>query len=501
VARGRQRRRPYALLVSLGLVVITACGTTVSEPDRAAVNNGSAGGDSGLSVAPAIGAPTYQAGTPGTTGTTSADTHSAAPTLSSEAATKPATKAPAFVPPTTTTSPGTESGPIKIGYAYLDSGQSNSVLSGIGKGLATADVHAEMDAYVRSINANGGVLGRPLKMVYYRGSTSSNLLAMGAAVCAKETQDERVDVSLDSNYGDVVFPCMAKAGIPTVYTGLDGLTSSDYRRFPLVIEPNSISLDRLARIQVEQFVKMGYKPTGTTEKLGVLYYNSPSFTAGYNALKVAWAAQGVTVTDARSFTNFNTVGEIAALGASVQGTELRFRAEGINHVMCVETNAFLCGFFGLYADSQGYYPRYAYTSDQPLTNILANISARGLTNSVFVGWNPSQDMNSPSKMPTSTQRCLNFMTQHRFPTDTGNERDSASAICEAIDYVVAAIEAGGSATADGIIAGARKIAGSYQSRRTFDVGQPPDAVSTVRRGQYSATCHCFLYTSKPIKAP
>jgi hypothetical protein len=389
------------------------------------------------------------------------------------------------------------SGPIKLGLAYVDSGASNTVLSGIGKGLASADTHGEVAAYVAHINSLGGVLGRKLEMVFYRASPNDSLQSIGQGICATETQDHHVDISFDSNYGDVVFPCLNRARVPTIFPGIDGLTTASYKSFPLVTEPDSVAIDRLASIEVPQLVKMGYKPTGL-QKLGVLYFNGANFVAGFNALKAAWAARGVKIAASVALSNWNSVGEIAGLLTSVQSAELRFRAQGVTHVMCVETNAFICGFFGLVAASQGYFPRYAFTSDQPLTNILANVPAKGLKGSVFVGWNPPQDLSRLSSMPRGVRSCWAFMNKHGFPTSTGNERDGAASICEAVDYAVATLKAAGSTDPDAIVAAARSIGPSFETRRVLGVGTGQAGVAVVRRGSFQEGCSCFVYTSPPI---
>lgn len=497
MATRRQRRR-NRVVAAFGAVlttsVVAACGTTVPSSQAPA----SSAEQLGTVPQPVQSAPTA----PGTTAASESAPQVLLPTATHAHGGRTASTGTTTTPTGTTSLSTTPTGapptgPIKVGYGYVDSGSTNSVLSGIGKGLTSADLHGEIEAYVQHINAAGGVLGRQLELVFYRASTSESLQQIGQALCATETQDNHVDVSLDDNYGSLVFPCMAKAGIPTIYTGLDGLTEANYRAFPLVSEPDSISIDRLAAVEVPQLVKLGYQPTGRS-RLGVLYFNSPNFVTGFNALKSAWAKEGVKVASSASLANYNTVGQIAGLGAGVQAAELKFRAQGVTHVMCVETNAFLCGFFGLFAASQGYYPRYAYTSDQPLTNILANVPARALQNAVFVGWNPAQDLSVLSKMPASYRSCFAFMNKHGFSTATGNEKDGAASICESIDYLVAAIKAGGGASPAQIVAGERKLGGSYVSEHSLGIGDRQDGAAVVRRGRYSPSCKCFAYTGPPV---
>ncbi|HVT63996.1 MAG TPA: ABC transporter substrate-binding protein [Mycobacteriales bacterium] len=494
--RPRQLRRIACVVIGLGAVSgLAACGTTVPPSSWPAVSANGTGPSDGLS-GPTAASETGERTAGRAQTAVSTLTGSASPANPTAAGSGSARASGSAAPTRTSIA---RAAPIKIGYAYIDSGESNTVLSGIGKGLASADLHGEMEAYADYLNAHGGVLGHKLQMVFYRASSSSTLQSIGQAVCAKETQDDRVDISLDGNYGNVVFPCMTKARIPDIYVGIDALTLADYRSFPYVIEPDSIAIDRLASIEVPQLVKMGYRPSGLTQKLGILYYNDANTTAGFNALKSAWALQGVKVADSVSLNNWNSVGDLAGLETSVQAAELRFRADGVTHVMCVETNAFICGFFGLYAGSQGYYPRYAYTSLQPLTNILANVSAKSLKGSVFVGWNPPEDLSRLSSMPSGVRSCWSFMNKHSFPTGTGNERDGAAGVCEALDYVVASVTAAGSTDPDALAAAAERIGPSYRSRRVLGVGTGQAGVDVVRRGAYQTGCSCFAYTSPPIR--
>ena len=77
---------------------------------------------------------------------------------------------------------------------------------------------------------------------------------------------------------------------------------------------------------------------------------------------------------------------------------LKFRSAGVTHVLAVEENAWLTGFFGIYSANQDYYPRYGYTSQEPLGNVDSNVPHKELERALFIGWNPVQDVNDPAQL-------------------------------------------------------------------------------------------------------
>jgi len=483
-----------AVAVLLGSL-IAGCGSTV--PLGTAANN-SDGSGSNLSLGTgATGVSGLQAGT--TPGQLAGMGQSGSAGLASTAV--PSAGPGAVSGSTPTTGSGKQGPtPILIGLSYIDNGQQNAILGGIGSGLQSADAKGETTDYAAAINKRGGILGHPIKMIYSQVDTGGTLQEAEQSACSKYTEDYHVAVTFDPSPTGLLYTCLTKAGVAAIYPGIDGLTRGDYAKWPLVREPDSFSLERLAQVEVAQLPSLGFEPTGRLDKLGVLYFDQSEYVTGFHALGADWKTRGVAIGASAAVTPYNSVSTIGNMEAQVQSAELKFRAEGVTHVMCVETNAWLCGFFGVYAGSQNYYPKYAWTSNEPLNNVISNVPERELQGSVFLGWNPAQDMVSIAKMPAPVRHCLSRFSKMGYPTQTGNERGQAAAICEAYAYLEASVKAaGGGITSADIAAGALRVASTYTSSLGFAVGNRADGVAAIRKGVFDSGCACFAYTSGLIR--
>jgi len=199
-----------------------------------------------------------------------------------------------------------------------------------------------------------------------------------------------------------------------------------------------------------------------------------------------------------------STGDVSEAVGQAQGAVLKFRSEGVTNVLFTETNAWLSGAFGIEASSQHYYPRYGYNSDEPLTNIVSNVPADELVGSMFIGWNPSQDTTRAADLGSRGRACLAFMAHAGQPTNTGNEKSGALSICETVDYLCAAVSAGGTAVSRAsFLAGAARIGSSYSPVATFAIrasASRHDGVAAIRDGMFNSSCKCFAYTSAPHAA-
>ena len=268
-----------------------------------------------------------------------------------------------------------------------------------------------------------------------------------------------------------------------------------------MLQPDAIALDRLARIQADQLVAIGpVRVPISPAKVGVLYFEDPApFAAAEKVLEQELARRGVQVADRASLPAMSpSASDVGPTQTQVQNAVLRFRSEGITHVIGVETNAWLIGFFGVGAASQDYYPRYGYTSDEVLSNVAANVPARALEGARFVGWWPAQDVTDPASYPTAARRCLTFMRKHGFAISTGNQRGDALGACESISFLERALTAGGEPMSrTSLFTGARGLR-TYQPTNTFRLritARNYDGVSTIRQGRWDSHCGCFAYTS------
>ena len=393
--------------------------------------------------------------------------------------------------------------PIEVGIPYLDPGQTNELTSGIGTGLASADARKLYEDYMAKVNSEGGVLGHKVVGAYYKMDPNTPLPQLEQEVCTYFTQDHRVRFVFVQDVSTTLLACLSRAGVALLADGIGAESSTrGLAPYSLVLMPQTVTLDRLAKIEVPRLMADGYL-TGSG-KLGVLYFsNVPASVDGLNALKSELAAHHLHVTDAVGITKASGSSDIGSMEASVQSAELKFRAEGIDHVMCEEGTPWICGFFPIYANSQSYYPRYAFNSSETLTALVDNDSARSLQDAVAITWFPASDLQEQAKMPPRTRACLAFFQSKGIDMSTGNEKDQAMTTCEDLSYLKAALEHAPSLTAQGLIAGAQRLGLSYPAIGTFGTLATPtqrDGVALISEASYVAACTCFRYTKAPSRA-
>jgi hypothetical protein len=497
------RRLIGPVFVAIAALSVAACGSTL-EPRGVATTG------SGVQVIQGAGAPTIVAA-PSAGATDSAPGGSkpgSSPTTanvlpSQGSATTVATSGAPTTGPSSSTGPtGPTAGahtPITVGIPYIDAAATSSVLSGIGKGLASADTQKVTELEIARINAGGGLSGHPIKPYFYDINPNTAQATYEQGTCDQFTQDHPVQIEMDPGMSMSFQQCALSGGIDGIIdTGVPGLTSSELASLPGLVYPDGISLDRLAKLEVAKLVAAHWFQPGA--KIGILYEEATPYVAAEKVLESALVANHIDVKDRVAMHPVASTSDLTTLLSQAQGADLRFRTEGVTNMMFVETNAFLSGFFGLEAGPQGYDPKYAFTSDEPLGNVDANVSARELQGSEFVGWVPSEDVPGTSDIPAGGKSCMAYMHKHGQPMSTPNEIAGSIAICEQFDYlnaVISKIPAGQALTHSSFIAAVHALGSSYKSDNSFSVETKShsDGADEVRLGDYNEGCKCFRYTS------
>jgi hypothetical protein len=474
------------VVAGLVLALTTACGTTV----QGAAGLPQAGSPDGIPPVATGAAPG------GVTRSTTGGTAQAPPLGT------PAVAAPTQGPLTAV--PGTagavsSSAPISLGIPYVDAEASNAFVSSIGKGLATGDTKASMTLRLADLNAKGGILGRKVVPVWHEVDINSGPGQYEQAACSAFTQDRKVQYVMDMGMGAVFLGCMARAGVGVLSTGQSLLTGKGFARFPGFVMPDAIALDRVSRVQATRFEAMGFFGNHATTRVGVIYYDHPEFAAAEQVLEAELRARGITVAARRALHYVDETSDVGQTVSEASSAVLAFRSAGVTHVLAVEQNAWLTGGFGIAAASQEYYPRYGYTSQEPLGNVAANVPARALEGALFIGWNPTQDVADQSQLTPAGRACLRFYARTQAQ-ETPNQRSTLLTACEALDFLRAALVAAGAADgARSLLAGAARLR-SFPSAVTFRtaVSQTrPDGVVAARDGKWDPACSCFRYTGPP----
>jgi hypothetical protein len=473
---------------ALTLAAVVACGSTVQTRGLVSGDGLSGSGD-GLSVGNQTTGGQGQAGTTGagrsaggsTTGVSRTTSPSQLPDVSG------AITAPAAT--------------ISVGIPYLDQGQTNAFVGSLGNGLATGDTKAATAARIADLNKHGGILGHKLVAYYHQVDINSSPGEYQQAACAAFTQDHKVQYVVDIGLGSTFLSCLTRAGVGIVSTANALLTRAGFRHFPGFVQPDAMALDRLAETQASQFLAMGLFGNLKLAKVGILYFDKAEFIAAEQVLERELSRRGITVAARQALHYVASTNDVPQTASEDSSAVLKFRSAGVTHVLAVEENAWLTGGFGIAAASQSYYPRYGFTSNEPLGNIAANVPARELRDALFIGWDPVYDVPDTRELTPAGKACLRFFAH--TAQDTPNQRAALVSACESVEFLRAALTAAGSANgAQSLVAGATRLTG-FASGFTFRVGitrDERDGVAAYRPGRFDDTCSCFAYTGPERRA-
>lgn len=502
-------RRWQGLVVASALLGATACGSTVQTSttvpaealgtsqgavEGAPQANGEvqdvpAGTASGPSdpVGELAGSDASGGGTPTQKRRTTTRSRPASPTTAASAA--------ADGPPAGA-SGATRSGVIKVGVPHVDAQQASAFTASFGGNLATGDDKRNFQILLDDLNARGGILGRKVVPHFHTIDINQQQAVYEQAACTDFTQDNRVAFVLVGQ-SPTLADCLIRRGVGVVGDGSQ-LNTADYDKIPYYVQSGSYALDRLALLQAREFTKMGLFKGTVPAKVGILYYDLPTYRFAEKVLAKELRALGVEVVVEEAFAYAASVDALAGSQAQVQNAVLKFRSRGVTHVVGVELNAFLQGFFALYGSQQDYYPRYGWTSNQVPTNVKEVAPDRALVGSLVLGFYPMFDTEDQSTYPAETRACFTLLKSKGVPIGSGNQRSSAAVACDAVRYLKAALTSGGGVDRDALVRGARQLGSSFKPAVTFASLLPKGygaGAAALRRGAWNTDCDCFRYTS------
>lgn len=522
------KERTRLVGVAATVLLAAACGTTVhgaapvagSDAGLSTVtaNGQTPTGDSGLSAPAAGSAGTLSgsgtvAGT-GTAGTTSAGSSTGAQT------TTPSGGAPADV-----NGPGVTDKAVYVGIDYETNGDAANAAIG-ASGLTQGDTKADAQAVIDDINAHGGVAGRKLVPVWHATDAQSQQTraTQDQETCATFTQDHHVFAAAALGFTDNFLACLTKAGVVDVVSGeLLDPDNAMFRQFPYYINAGTISQDRADAALVRSLVRQSYftgwntatgKPGPSPVKVGVLGVNTPSWTRPLNsvllpALKAAGHA--VDPRDVRMIYNPGSTAEDSITLRDISNAVLKFRQDGVTHVILLDTGGQLLLYFGKDAASQHYYPRYGVHSGSGVQAIYDTglVTNQQLNGAVGFAWNPSLDLSATAAdkySNASTKHCLQVMKQRTGQTYTStNAASLALSYCDELYLIADAINHAGPvinlqtvmAAIDGLRSGF--LPASFPTSY-FGPGRH-DGVETGWDQKWDSTCKCNKFVTAPYRIP
>ncbi len=484
----------------LVLALTTACGTTV--PQAAQVTSGGDGlgapgpiGTAQLPTGPGgVTTTTPGVGTPGVTG---GGPHSVA---------GPSTTGPGVTGPTSGALPtSTVRAPLQIGL--MAAGDAVAANSAIGRSASADWKYPDaIAAFVRAVNARGGIAGRRVSVVTsYINVSSSNYDTEATAACANFTQDHHVAVVMSfdgSFYSEPFSSCVAKAKVPEI-TLLDGGTdAATLDRYPLMFSPQAPTLERRFAALVTGLASRGV--VASKHKVGVVVEGCPSNQKVLTSvLEPELKKRGVTVVS-REVNCVHGFGDAAGYIASVQGTVLPLRSAGVDQVV------FLSGFeqvgaqyFEQQASTQGWKPTYLLTSSGGAGYNDSQLSSDAQSRVQGVGWRPSKDVTTLPTNGSVGARCRSMWRGYP-PAAARDNANTALPVCEAFFFLEAGLKRTAGHTEPAVLAaGLRGLGSSFQSPSAIDTqtlfdGAHKDGPHLFSAFAYVPSCSCVRYSGRPF---
>ena len=202
------------------------------------------------------------------------------------------------------------------------------------------------------------------------------------------------------------------------------------------------------------------------------------------------------------------------LAAAVSNAVLRFRSDGVTHVLILDASGVLTLLFLNTAESQRYRPRYGFNSQNGPQALAdpGNIQTIQLVGSKGIGWIPAIDITPAQNPPNgpysndTRRRCLAVMAKHGITFPNANAEAVAEAHCNTVFFFkhVFDVMGAGDVTRDRFMATVDRLGTGFQAAGTFVSRFGPgrhDGIGAVRHYAHDGGCDCMKYTSGNVDAP
>ncbi|MHB8342066.1 MAG: hypothetical protein ACYDB7_12970 [Mycobacteriales bacterium] len=407
--------------------------------------------------------------------------------------------------------PGVTASTISLGALYTPSSVSSQENTALGAaGITYGNTDQDWGAVLADINAHGGVAGRRVVPVFYTTSSSSTETVdqQEQAACADWTQDHHVYVVAASGMDATGLGCLFEHGVSgAMDPDISPDTLQTYAAFPKYVAIANVALDRLAADEVATLRSQGY--FGPHATVGVLTVDTAPFSYMLDhALLPALARAGYPHPVVAQVAYPDNSQDIGEMSAGVSSAEFSFFAHHVDHVLIFDVAGYLTLEFLNDAESQHYYPRYGFNSENGAQALLSGgyIPADQVKTALGIGWLPLLDVPF-TQLPADSalQHCVALYRAHGITFSSATAELAGAEICEWAWFFRAAMAAGGpNLTTSTFVTGVDRLAGSYPSVLTFAThfsqGQH-DGVAAARTFAFAGSCSCFQYTSAPLGLP
>jgi hypothetical protein len=300
---------------------------------------------------------------------------------------------------------------VKVGVTY--SSDVNAALAGAGNPSAAAQygdyvkaLQAEYQAGADYMNTHGGLGGCQVELAYYDFHTlsSDGFDAESQRECTSLAQDQHVALAFIFGLETkTLIDCMAQHKIPVSYHGGEYTVPNnrDYKQYRgYLYQETGISTDRWGPF-IDDFAGAGYFDKGS--KVGILLADDGNGNNQHlvnDIWKPRLAALGYPNPMVFTFTQLKSYAAIGDTQAQFSSAVLQFKTAGIDHVIATPDSGNTTLFFPQQAESQGYHPRYAFTSVN-YPELMKNVPAAQSVGAVSVSFLIA-DAENAGQMATNT---------------------------------------------------------------------------------------------------
>jgi ABC-type branched-subunit amino acid transport system substrate-binding protein len=413
--------------------------------------------------------------------------------------------------------PGVTATSIRLGLPVVEGFNTGSRGLAGGNSPTGVNYRAAWEALVKDINERGGIAGHKVDPVYHSVDLVSSKTTDQRAneACAAWTEDKQVFAALVHQIEtESMIACIEEGGAATV-SGQTVRAYYDERvftRYPHFLVPFGIDLNTQATAMIENLVKQKYFGSGA--KIGLVTFDHPSFKyATEKSLIPALSRRGLELSDTAALHFPTTYSEYSQLSSEASNAALRFKTNGITHVVILDLGQNAAYFFMQAAERQAYRPRYGLTSQSAnsgLASQLGPADARAqLQGARSIGWVPIVDT-VPADDPHAEgypprKRCTDLMRKHGVEMTSRNAEGQALNLCGQLWFTEAALEITGNAISlDSLLAGVDRLGSSFAPTNVFLTRMSKtihDGSGAVASMSFIDECACFRYTSRPYSIP
>lgn len=517
------RARLIAPVLGLTCLVATGCGSTVAvdASGTAPAGNGlTAGGDAGLGTAGAPGeavdGATGSAGgagevTGGGGAATSGGGGTAGGTTAAVGGGTTGQGASAASPVASGAVRGVTATTVAIGVLYADDGK-----KAIGAAGGTADRGREDEEYkilFDAVNAAGGIEGRRIVPVFYEIAfgDSRPQSEVEQPACERFTSDSPVFAVLTTKAGgatDSFKRCLERAGVVHIAGNFTVAGAKTYEDFPHYAEPNGLGIERAAAAYTPSMAERAWfsgwnATTGQAgpgaSKVGIITFDYPTFQRAVDGVLVPALKK---VTEVGPIVRLNPY-DSGQMNSAISSAVLQFRQAGVTHVAFLQSTGAPPLVFIQQANSQGYYPRYGFTSQDVMPLLheagLVPVAGKVFNGAKGVGWWPSADVtygrNEYASRPAA-KACLATLAKANKAPSSGLQQTLAFFHCDVVNLLRTSLDAADGISLPAFRNGLDRLGGSFSAAGTIS-SRPStarrDGVTAVRGFAWSGECSCFLH--------